>query len=190
MQSPVRNMQQQPLLNPQPPQGQEARVEAVFDAIKQHIGFVPDALRLYSFSPPLLESYVGNISYFNSGERLSPALMAMIRYQVSSEAKCNFCIDLNEGFLSNMGLDLDAVRAARGNLDLAPLPPKEKVLLKIAVKSVQQPDSIGEHDIQEAKAQGWSERDIFDAAAQAASIRGLNFVLRTFKVEAQGAFAA
>lgn len=190
MQSPVRNMQQKPLLNPQSPQGQEARVDAVFDAIKQHIGFVPDALRLYSFSPPLLETFVGNISYFNSGERLSPALMAMIRYQVSSEAKCNFCIDMNEGFLTNMGLDLGAVRAARGNPDIAPLPAKEKVLLKIAVKAVQQPDSIGEQEIQDAKTQGWSERDIFDAVVQAANNRALNFVLRTFKVDAQGVFAA
>lgn len=190
MQSPVRNMQQKPLLNPQPPHGEEARVDAVFDAIQKYIGFVPDALRLYSFSPPLLESYVGNISYLNSGERLSPALMAMIRYLVSSEAKCNFCIDMNEGILSNMGVDLGAVRAARGNLDQAPLNDKEKVLLKLAVKAVQQPDSIGEADIQEAKKHGWSERDIFEVVVQAANMRSLNYVLRTFKVEAQGAFAA
>ena len=179
-----------PLLNPHPPAGQEARVEAVYQAIQKKIGFVPDGLRLYGFSPALLESFVGNISYFNSGERLSPALMAMIRYVVSSDAQCNFCIDMNEGFLTNMGFDLDAVRAARANLDLAPFSAEEKILLKLAAQSVSDPDSVNEHAIEEAKATGWSERDIFDAVAQAASNRAFTYVLRAFKVDAQGTFSA
>ena len=178
-----------PLLIPQAPAGEESRVDAVFGAIKQHIGFVPDGLRLYSFSPALLENFVGNISYFNSGERLTPSLMAMIRYLVSWESKCHFCIDMNEGFLTSMGLDLDAIRAARNNPELAPLPEKEKPLLRIALKSVNDPESVNDKDIQAAKAQGWSDRDIFDVVAQAASNRAFSYVLRTFNVESQGAFS-
>ncbi|HEY9099817.1 MAG TPA: hypothetical protein VIN38_13195 [Thiobacillus sp.] len=179
-----------PLLNPLPPAGQEDRVEAVYREIQEKIGFVPDGLRLYGLSPALLESFVSNISYFNSGERLSPALMAMIRYVVSSDAQCNFCINMNEGFLTNMGLDLDAVRAARTDLNHAPFSAKEKILLKLAATSVSDPDSVNEHDIQEAKANGWSERDIFDVVAQATSNRAFTNVLRTFKVDTQGAFSA
>ena len=178
-----------PLLIPQAPAGEEGRVDAVFGAIKQHIGFVPDGLRLYSFSPALLENFVGNISYFNSGERLTPSLMAMIRYLVSWESKCHFCIDMNEGFLTNMGLDLDAIRAARNNPEVAPLPDKEKPLLRIALKSVNDPEGVDDKDIQAAKAQGWSDRDIFDVVAQAASNRAFSYVLRTFNVETQGAFS-
>ena len=178
-----------PLLIPQAPAGEESRVDAVFGAIKQHIGFVPDGLRLYSFSPALLENFVGNISYFNSGERLTPSLMAMIRYLVSWESKCHFCIDMNEGFLTNMGLDLDAIRAARNNPEIAPLPEKEKPLLRIALKSVNDPEGVNDKDIQAAKAQGWSDRDIFDVVAQAASNRAFSYVLRTFNVETQGAFS-
>lgn len=178
-----------PLIIPQIPAGEEGRVEAVFGAVKQHIGFIPDGLRLYSFSPPLLESFIGNVSYFNSGERLTPSLMAMIRYLVSWEAKCHFCIDMNEGFLTNMGLELAAIRAARNNPDAAPIAAKEKPLLMLALKSVNDPESVNDKDIQAAKAQGWSERDIFDVVAQAASNRAFNYVLRTFNVESQGAFA-
>ena len=178
-----------PLLIPQAPAGEEGRVDAVFGAIKQHIGFVPDGLRLYSFSPALLENFVGNISYFNSGERLTPSLMAMISYLVSWESKCHFCIDMNEGFLTNMGLDLDAIRAARNNPEIAPLPEKEKPLLRIALKSVNDPEGVNDKDIQAAKAQGWSDRDIFDVVAQAASNRAFSYVLRTFNVETQGAFS-
>ena len=178
-----------PLLIPQAPAGEEGRVDAVFGAIKQHIGFVTDGLRLYSFSPALLENFVGNISYFNSGERLTPSLMAMIRYLVSWESKCHFCIDMNEGFLTNMGLDLDAIRAARNTPEIAPLPEKEKPLLRIALKSVNDPEGVNDKDIQAAKAQGWSDRDIFDVVAQAASNRAFSYVLCTFNVETQGAFS-
>ena len=69
----------QPLINPHVPVGDESRVAAVFGPIEEHLGFVPDGVRLYSLSPPLLENFVSNVSYFNSGERLSPAFMAMLR---------------------------------------------------------------------------------------------------------------
>jgi alkylhydroperoxidase/carboxymuconolactone decarboxylase family protein YurZ len=54
---------------------------------------------------------------------------------------------------------------------------------------VSDPDSVSAKDIQAAKAQGWSDRDIFDVVAQAASNRAFSSVLRTFNVESQGAFA-
>lgn len=179
----------QPLLKPLPPAGEEARVAATLGAIEQRLGFVPDGLRLFGISPPLLENYVSNIGYFNSGERLSPVLMTMIRYLVSSGAQCSFCIDLNEGFLGNMGVDVDKVRAARSDIEAAPLPEKDKSLLRLAVKSVTNPEGIGQADLDAARRQGWSDRDIFDAVAQAASNRAFNYVMRTFKVEHQGAFA-
>lgn len=178
-----------PLITPRAPAGEEARVDAVLGAVQKHLGFIPDALRMFSFSPVLMENFVGNISYFNSGERIAPSLMAMIRYLVSWESKCTFCIDMNEGFLTNMGLQLDDIRAARSNPDKAPVSAKEKTLLMIALNSVFNPDSVSEKDVQAAKAQGWSERDIFDAVAQATSNRALSSILRTFKVEAQGVLA-
>lgn len=178
-----------PLINPQVPAGDENRVAAVFGAVEQRLGFVPDGVRLYSFSPPLLENFVSNVSYFNSGERLSPAFMAMLRYLVSSKAECRFCVDLNEGFLANMGVDIDQVRAAKNNPELAPIADRERPLLRLALKSVSDPEAVGRADVDAARAAGWADRDIFDAVAQAASNRAFNYVLRTFNVEHQGAFS-
>lgn len=179
---------QKPLITPHAPAGEEARVAGVLDAIKQHIGFIPDGLRLYSLSPPLLETFVGNVSYFNGGTRLRPMLTAMIRYLVSWQSKCQFCIDMNEGFLANMGLRLDEIRAARANPEAAPLPENEMPLLRIALKSVEHPDNVIQADLDKARAHGWQDRDIFDAVVQAANNRAFNQVLRTFNVEHQGVF--
>ncbi len=178
-----------PLLTPQIPLGEEAKVAEIFSAVEQRVGFVPDGLRLYSFSPPLLQNFVSNIGYFNSGDRVPQKLMAMIRYLGSSRANCQFCIDLNEGFLTQMGLGLDEIRAARNNPELAPLDEKEKSLLRLALKALDDADSLSAPDVDAARVQGWSDRDIFDAVAQATSNRAFNMMLRAFNVERHGVYS-
>ena len=178
------------LIHPTVPAGDEARVAAILGAIEERLGFVPDGLRLYSISPPLLESFVNNIGYFNmGGTQLSPQLTAMIRYQISWDAGCHFCIDMNEGFLTSMGLELDSIRATRDNPDAVPFDEKDKTLLKLAIKSVAAPETVSESDLETVRDQGWNDRAIFDAVAQAASNRAFNTILRTFNIEHQGALA-
>ena len=178
-----------PLITPVAPVGEEERVAGVLEAVESHLGFVPDGLRLYSFSPPLMETFVGNITYFNSGDNLSASLMAMIRYLVSWQGQCHYCIDLNEGFMLNMGLELDDIRAARSNPEAAPIEKNEISLLLLALKAVNTPEEVNEQDIASVLEEGWSERDIFDVVVQAASNRAFNLILSAFNLEHQGAFA-
>lgn len=182
-------MDEQPLMTPVAPAGEEQRVEAILDMAREHLGFVPDGLRMYSFSPTLLETFFTNVGYFRGETSLPAVLTTMIRYLVSSEANCNFCIDMNEGFLVNMGVDLDRVRAARKDPSAAPLDERERVLLDIALRSVSDPLNVSHTDIDAARAHGWSDREIFDAVAQATNNRAFNNLLRTFNIERQGVFA-
>jgi uncharacterized peroxidase-related enzyme len=178
-----------PLLTPRPPAGEEQRVASILEAVEQHLGFVPDGLRLYSVSPPLLEAFVANVSYFRGGTHLSPVLTAMIRYLVSSQARCQFCIDLNESVLAHLGVDLEQARRARTNPELAPIEAHEQALMRLALQAVTDPDAVTAAEMKTARESGWSDRDIFDAVVQAANNRAFNHVLRTFKVEQQGVFA-
>lgn len=50
MQNLARKETQTALVNPVAPAGEEEKVASILGAIKQHLGFVPDGLRLYSFS--------------------------------------------------------------------------------------------------------------------------------------------
>ena len=177
------------LLSPIAPKGEEQRVEAVFEMARQHLGFIPDGLRLFALSPTLLETFFTNVGYFQNGTNLSPLLTTMIRYLVSSKAKCQFCIDMNEGFLNQMGIDIDTARAARANLALAPVTDNERILLNIALRTVNDPDSVNQDDMDTAHAAGWSDHDIFDASAQASNNRAFNYLLRTFNIESQGVFS-
>ena len=178
------------LIQPMVPAEDQRHIDEIFAGVKEQVGFVPDGLRLYSMSPPLLDSFINNIGYFNQGgTELPPTLTTMIRYQVSWNSECSFCVDMNELFLSNMGLELDAIRATRGNPDAVPFSEAEKALLKFAIQSVETPEQINQTDVDALKQLGWSERAIFDAAVQAANNRAFNYVLRTFNIEHQGALA-
>lgn len=177
------------LLHPQPPLGDEDRVAAVLGAIEQQLGFVPDGLRLYALSPPLLDAFAANIAYFRGGSRLPPVLTTMIRYLVSADAGCQFCIDLNEGLLSQMGVDLDRVRQSRSNHDLAPIEERERPLLSLALLAVDDPDAITGPVLDALRKLGWRDREIFDSVVQATNNRAFNLVLRTFKIDRQGVFA-
>ena len=190
MQNTATKNTEQALIYPQAPVGEEEKVNGILGNIESHLGFVPDGLRLFSFSPTLLENFVSNIGYFNmGGTKLSPTLTAMIRYQVSSQAGCSYCIELNEGFLSNLGVNIDEVRASRNKPETAPLNEKEKSLLLLAIKSVNAPDDVDQSDIDKVKKQGWEEREIFDAVVQASFNRAFNYVLKTFNVEHQGVYS-
>ena len=190
MQNVATNNMEQALIYPQVPTGEEDKVNAIFQSIEERLGFVPDGLRLLSISPPLLETMMGNIGYFNmGGTQLSPILTAMIRYQISSNAGCNFCIDLNEGFLTNLGLNIDEVRAAKNKPESAPLNEKDKALLVFAVKAIQNPNDIDESEMTKIRNQGWKDREIFDAVAQAASNKSFNLILKTFNVTHQGIYS-
>jgi len=178
-----------PLLVPHPPAGEEQRVAAILGAVEQHLGFVPDGLRLYSISPPLLEAFVANISYFRGGSPLSPVLTTMIRYLVSAQAGCQFCIDLNEGFLNHLGIPLEEACRARENPEWGPIEARERPLLNLALQAVNDPDAVHAATLQAARDQGWHDRDMFDAVVQAANNRAFNHVPRTFKLERQGSFA-
>ncbi|WP_198265245.1 carboxymuconolactone decarboxylase family protein [sulfur-oxidizing endosymbiont of Gigantopelta aegis] len=177
------------LITPTVSSEDKSRVDAIFNSVQEHMGFIPDGLRLYSISPPLLEAFMGNVGYFMAHEHLSQTLLAMIRYLVSSKANCHFCIDFNAAILMNQGITSEQLRSARANTDDAPINDAEKVLLKLALSAISCPEGISADDIQQAKNQGFSERDIFDVVAIASSNNAFTYVLRTFKVEQQGAFA-
>ena len=88
-------------VNPVIPESDQELVSNIFGGVEEHLGFVPAGLRLYGISPPLLQSFVGTVGYFMGYERLSQKLLAFVRYLVSSDANCHFCIDFNGAILMN-----------------------------------------------------------------------------------------
>jgi alkylhydroperoxidase family enzyme len=182
-------MTQAALITPTLTSEEQTRVDAIFADVEQKMGFIPDGLKLYSTSPPLLEAFLGNIGYFMAHPSIRQELLATIRFLVASKSECNFCIDFNEALLSNLGVDTAAVREARNNPDKAPLPDKEKALLKEILKTLDNPGNMTAETLQNLKALGWTEREVFEALLVGSNNRSFSTMLKAFNVETQGAFA-
>ena len=182
-------MKKQPLIIPTLSNEDQQRVDTIFKEVEKNMGFIPDGLRLYSISPPILESFLGIIGYFMSHQGLRPELLAMIRYMTSSQAECKFCIDFNEAILVQLGIDLDDIRATKDDVNNAPLENNEIALLKLALQSNDNPETMDEKAMQAAKTLGWTERDIFETVFIAANNRAFTTMLKTFNVEQQGSYS-
>lgn len=166
---------------------EQAQIDAVLKAVKELLGFVPAALQLYSVSPPVLHGFASVVGYFRTHETLPQGLLAMIRYLASDAAGCRYCVSMNETILTQtLGLDLERIRAARDDLELAPLPANEMPLLRLALKGVDNSDAVSADDLDAAKAEGWTDRDCFEVIAMAAQNRSLNLVLKSFDLEEEG----
>lgn len=181
--------QQTPLLQPTPPAAEQGRVEAIFKRVEHRMGAVPDGLRLYGLSPQLLESFLASVGYFMEHPRISHRLLGFVRYLASEQVNCRFCMGYNEAMLINLGVDPAEIDAARVDIDAAPVEAREKPLLALALKAVNNPEAVDSADIAAAHAQGWSDSDIFDVVAGVAMNRSFNIVLKTFNVDSQGVFA-
>lgn len=173
-------------IDTQPPSGEEYRVKKVVAPYREMLGRTPGGLEMFGISPPLLEHYAGTIDYYMSHPRLSQPLLTFIRYLVSWNGDCPYCLDLNEAFLVNAGFKLGAVRATRNDPLLAPLEEQEKALLMFALDAVDRPESITTKRSEALKALGWSDRDLFDAVWHATHNRAFGRTAETFGLPPDG----
>jgi alkylhydroperoxidase family enzyme len=169
-----------------PPAGEEAMVAQIIAPFEQMLGRVPGGLQLLGISPPVLQHYAGTIGYYMAHSKLSATLLTFIRYLVSWRGDCDYCVDLNEAFLVNGGLDLDTVRATRDDPQRVPLEEREKTLLQLALDAVDHPESITAERIDALRAQGWSDRDMLDAVWHANLNRAFGRTAETFGLPPDG----
>lgn len=159
-------------------------VAAVYAALKERMGFVPNGLQLRSASPMLIKLQMEGLGYFMQHPTLSMALLACIRMLVSQKTDCVYCVDLNGGMLINMmGWTPDQVAATRANPAAANLPAKEVAMLLFVLKGVADSHSIGAADLDVLRALGWTDRDILDGLYHGANMVTGDILLNAFKVE-------
>jgi len=177
-----------PLMQPTPPVGQEEAVEKMLVAANEVMGFVPDPLLLMGVSPDILSEFTEFLSYYEMHPRLNSNLLAMMRYLVASRNDCKYCVTTSEGIMVENGMDLDDLRSAQEDPSTAPLPQKEKVLLILVLKMVLNSDEVEAADLEIAHANGWEDKDIYEAANYTVRNYAVDLLLKALKVDGQGAF--
>ncbi len=168
------------------PSAEEAsgEVDAIYQATRKAFGFLPNAARLLATSPPLLAHHMRHIGYYSQHPTLGAPLLAFIRLLVSDRARCRYCVHMNAAMLMQAGISPEGIEAAREDPESAPLPARERALLGFALAAVSDPHAIGEHEMVQVRAQGWSDGEILDAVYHGASAVAVDIVLDTFNVPA------
>jgi hypothetical protein len=165
------------------PEQAEGDMKEAFDFFQQALGTIPAPMAMYSVSPDLFGKQLQSMNYFMKHPTLGFALLSSIRYVVSKAKNYHYCTGFNKAFLEKQGLTEAQILALDKDPQSAPLDDKDRAMLAFVAKAVESPDSVTQDDMDQLHALEWTDRDILDAMAHAASIISASVLMKTFKLD-------
>jgi alkylhydroperoxidase family enzyme len=148
------------------------------------MGFVPNAFKVFSPSPFLLERQVSSLGYYMRHATLSGKLLAMIRMLVSVDEECTYCVGTNAGILFHYGVLPEQVAEIKADPSKAPLDAKELPMLLFVLKAVKESNAVTPADVDDLRNLGWSDAEILEAAYHGASAVASDRIFNAFKITA------
>ena len=164
-------------VKPEDAQGDIAKVYGIFpEGIP-----IPDPLQLCSVSPQILERQGEMIRYYMGHPKLETGMMAMLRFYLANEDCFDFCIGFNAQLLKLAGGLTDGqLKARQEDPAKAPLEDNEKALFLFAIQVSKDPGSVTQEQVDELRAMGWTDQDIFDISAHAVNFLASSKLYRAF----------
>ncbi|NCP95289.1 MAG: hypothetical protein GW824_01410 [Deltaproteobacteria bacterium] len=175
-----------PIIKTVPPEVASGAVARVYDAMQAAIGFVPNGLQALSSSPHCLTAQADHIRYYMGHPTLPGPMLAAIRYLVAGHTDCAYCVGINLGMLMQMGIDRDALIAARADIELLPFAERDKAMVRLALQVVRDGHSLTGGDLDAVRALGWSDQEIIEVIDHATHAVALDMLLNAVQVEAEG----
>jgi len=161
------------------------RVAEIYDSMINTMGFIPNAFRVFSPSAHVLDRQFGNLSYFMKHKTLGGKLLAFIRFLVSEEEKCKYCIGMNSGILLQYGVLPDQLAEIKEDPSKAPLEEKELKLLLFVLKVVKESNTVEQADVDALRNLGWTDADILKASYHGTAQSGVDKIFNAFKIESE-----
>jgi alkylhydroperoxidase family enzyme len=162
------------------PEKAHGKVEEIYNVFPPHIG-VPAPLQLLSASPDLLEAHMAGMKRFMTHDRLTPGLLAAIRYTVASREDYGYCVKFNDDLLQAAGASAAEVEELKRNPDhAAMLEESEQAMLAFTLKALYESEKVSEADIAGLRDQGWRDSDILDAVVQGANMIAAGRLFKAF----------
>jgi uncharacterized peroxidase-related enzyme len=154
-------------LAPEAPLGE--RLEAYFGKCQEKLGFVPNVLKAYAFSPVKLQAFADMYNdLMLADSQLSKLEREMIGVVVSSANHCHYCLVAHGAAVRQLSGDPQLGEALVANYRAAELSPRHRAMLDFAWKLTTAAHEMGEPDRGALRSQGFSDRDIWDIVAVAA----------------------
>lgn len=143
--------------------------QAYFDKCVEKLGMVPNVLRAYAFDIGKLDAFAGMYNELMLGPSgLTKLEREMIAVAVSAENRCFYCLTAHGAAVRVLSGDPALGEMLVMNYRAADLPARQRAMLDFAVEMTRASAEISEADRAALRAEGFSERDIWDIAAVAA----------------------
>jgi uncharacterized peroxidase-related enzyme len=144
----------------------DADTQKYFAKCDEKLGFVPNVLAAYSFDQAKLRAFTAMYNDLMLAESgLTKLEREMIAVVVSAANRCYYCLTAHGAAVRQLSGDPQLGEMLVMNWRTAPLPARERALLAFAHKLTAIPAEVGEEDRAALRANGFSERDIWDAAS-------------------------
>ena len=161
-----------PMMDPLPEATQK-----YFDICQEKLGMVPNVLQAYAFDAEKLNSFTALYNDLMLGNSaLTKLEREMIAVAVSSVNKCFYCLVAHGAAARSLSGDPALGEALVMNYKVAKITDKQRAMLDFAVKMTKESGSMEEADREALRAQGFTDRDIWDIASVAAFFNMTNRV--------------
>jgi uncharacterized peroxidase-related enzyme len=146
-----------------------ADVQELFAQNRARPGFVPNVFQAYSLRPAALRGFIALYDALMAEESgLSKAEREMIAVAVSAENHCHYCLVSHGAALRVRSKNAQLADTVAANYRAADITPRQRAMLDYAVKLTHASATIGPADLDELRAHGFSDADIFDITQVAA----------------------
>lgn len=142
------------------------RQQAYFDKCTEKLGFIPNVLKAYAFSPIKLQAFADLYNDLMLGEsNLSKLDREMIAVAVSSVNQCYYCLTAHGAAVRQLSGDPALGEQMVMNFRAADLDARQTAMLEFADKLTRTPHAMVEDDRQELRDAGFSDHDIWDISS-------------------------
>ena len=159
-------------------------IKAIYDGIRQQLGFVPNVTKLFSLWPEVFELNQRLFETVMLAETELPnPVKEMIALVVSKANSCNYCVGHHSNFLHQYGIPEDVVSQLGADFSQAPVEEKTRKLLEYTRKVTQHAFKVIEEDVEALRQWGWSDRQILEATVVAGQFNFINRIVDALGAE-------
>jgi uncharacterized peroxidase-related enzyme len=169
-----------------PPSEAEGPVREMYEQARSRFGYLPNWTQAFSLRPEVREGWVALLKSIQSSLPVRSYELATLA--AARALRSSYCALAHGSVLAEKVFDAAAVTAIATDAPASPLEPRERALMAFAEKVALSADRITAGDVENLRAHGYRDEEIFDLAAAAAARCFFSKLLDALGVQADSAF--
>jgi uncharacterized peroxidase-related enzyme len=152
---------------------------ALYDAITEKLGMVPNFLKVFANSPVALEAFLGLHGIAGQGS-LDAKTQERIALALAEQNSCQYCVSAHTAIGRKAGLDNDEIEASRAGTSNDE---KAAVAVRFAQSLVEHKGDVTNAEIQDVRDAGYSDAELVEIITHVGMNLLTNILAKTSRVD-------